>query len=302
MKIDRQKTSVSSLDLKNHSVIYQSKLLNIFSSSSSTQMPFDSQIFLLKIFLFTVFTMLFTELTQAQDLVTDRPDVTESAIVVPRKNIQLEIGASTEFFSNQADVYNLPTFLFRIGFNNRFELRLGSTYSFLNSSIENRSGFNASELGLKVSLNENRDANYQHAMLIGVGVPYLVATDLRENAFTTPSIVYAFQFDISDRVGFSSNIGGIWDTENNGARITYTASFAFGLTEKLGFYAELFGYSGENGSNQLNADGGFTYLINPLMQLDASYGNSLSPNTDYKFIAIGYSWRFSVEKNKNINE
>ena len=235
--------------------------------------------------------------TQAQDLVTDRPDITESALVVPARNIQLEMGGSLENFEFE-QVLNTPSFLFRIGINNRFELRLGSTYSFANDQY----GFNATEIGLKVNLNENRNANYQHAMLLGVGVPYLVATDLRSNSFSTPSIIYAFQFDLSKRVGFSSNIGGIWDSESNGARFIYSASFAFALTPKLGLYTEIYGFVVEQGNGQVNFDGGFTYLLDPLVQLDISYGNRLFPNTNYNYISAGFSWRFSVAKKKTIDE
>ena len=243
-----------------------------------------------KLFITMAFLVGFMALAQEQELVTDRPDITESALVVPGKNIQLETGVSIEDFGSGFNVYNVPTFLFRIGFNNRFELRLGSTYSFTNQE----EGFNATEIGLKINMNEDRSNPYQHAILLGVGIPYLVDPELRDNTYTTPNIMYAFQFNLAKNIGFSSNLGAVWDTKNQGALFIYSASLGYSISEKVGLYLEIFGNEKEKGESSASFDGGFTYLINPTMQLDASYGTRISPNTDYQYLSLGYTWRFKI--------
>ena len=61
---------------------------------------------------------------QSPDMVTDRPDQTESAAVVPRGLLQVETGY---LFARDGDVdgYAVPGTLFRIGLGGRLELRIG---------------------------------------------------------------------------------------------------------------------------------------------------------------------------------
>ena len=204
-----------------------------------------------------IFTL--TSYGQNEPLVTDRPDVTESALVIPKGLYQLEIGANFEnsYSSDQNwQAVNIPSFLMRIGLNNRVELRIGSTYSiFDDQSIDNpvdANGFNASELGVKVNLNEFNDAKVKHGLIAGVGVPYLAASNLRANTFTTPTLLYLIQFDINDWLTFSSNIGGVWDAKGGAGSFRYSGSFAFGITERLGAFVEGFGNVVEGGSHTSN--------------------------------------------------
>ena len=61
---------------------------------------------------------------QSPDMVTDRPDQTESATVVPRGLLQVEMGY---LFARDGDVdgYAVPGTLFRLGLGGRLELRIG---------------------------------------------------------------------------------------------------------------------------------------------------------------------------------
>jgi len=239
---------------------------------------------------------------QDEPLVTDRPDITESALVIPRGYFQIEIGTSVELFrSNElnGNAYNLPTFLLRLGINDRIEVRVGSTYSIFQDrqqlNPENAQGMNGSEIGVKINLNDNSDANFRHALIAGVGVPYLVATELQESEFSTPTILYLASFNLNSWLSFSSNVGGVWSAQNGAASIVYTASFAFGLSNRIGAFTELYGAGSEDGPNSTSLDAGFTYLINNQMQLDASAGLSILPEVDYYFISAGYSWLFPIK-------
>ena len=61
---------------------------------------------------------------QPPDMVTDRPDQTESAAVVPRGLLQVETGY---LFARDGDVdgHAVPGTLFRLGLGGRLELRIG---------------------------------------------------------------------------------------------------------------------------------------------------------------------------------
>ncbi|MGD9995159.1 MAG: hypothetical protein AB7S69_17805 [Salinivirgaceae bacterium] len=61
----------------------------------------------------------------AQSIVTDRPDQTESSVIVPQKSFQIESGVLFENYeSNSFKRAVLPTALVRYGVNQYFELRL----------------------------------------------------------------------------------------------------------------------------------------------------------------------------------
>ena len=63
------------------------------------------------------------------DLVTDRPDITESSAVVGRGVWQLESGISFERDGSGSDgsrVFSAPMALVRLGVSDRLELRIGA--------------------------------------------------------------------------------------------------------------------------------------------------------------------------------
>ena len=61
--------------------------------------------------------------TFSQEMITDRPDQTESASTVPKFRFQLETGGSLEVI-NKLKTMVLPGSLFRYGIGNNIELRL----------------------------------------------------------------------------------------------------------------------------------------------------------------------------------
>src|SRR5437870_3062683 len=58
------------------------------------------------------------------ELVTDRPDFTESSLVVPRGRLQIEGGFSYTRGNSGERAWNLPEMLLRLGVASRWELRL----------------------------------------------------------------------------------------------------------------------------------------------------------------------------------
>ncbi|HEY7600208.1 MAG TPA: hypothetical protein VH741_09800, partial [Candidatus Limnocylindrales bacterium] len=94
------------------------------------------------------------------DLVTDRPDQTESAEVVPVGTLQVELGAlftRDETGGERIDVLEGPGSLVRWGLSPRFELRFGWP-GWIESEVESagarhdRSGAGDPELGAKLEL------------------------------------------------------------------------------------------------------------------------------------------------------
>ena len=105
---------------------------------------------------------------QSPDLVTDRPDQTESATIVPRGLLQVEMGY---LFARDGDVdgYAVPGTLFRLGLGGRLELRIGHVGIVGGAG---RHGAGDSELGAKINLITRGDGwRPELALLSGLSLP-----------------------------------------------------------------------------------------------------------------------------------
>ena len=105
---------------------------------------------------------------QSPDMVTDRPDQTESATVVPRGLLQVETGY---LFARDGDVdgYAVPGTLFRLGLGGRLELRIGHVGIVGGAG---RHGAGDSELGAKINLIARADGwRPELALLSGLSLP-----------------------------------------------------------------------------------------------------------------------------------
>lgn len=84
---------------------------------------------MLRLFIAICILFLFVQYAFGQELVTDRPDQTESSVTVPKGSLQIEsgflLGYSEENRFSTRDLL-LPTTLFRIGLTNNLELRIVS--------------------------------------------------------------------------------------------------------------------------------------------------------------------------------
>jgi hypothetical protein len=60
------------------------------------------------------------------------------------------------------------------------------------------------------------------------------------------------------------------------------------LSDKTGTFVEIFGQK-DNGEVENIVDYGFTCLISPLLQIDISFGHSLTKT--YNYYSVGISWR-----------
>ena len=109
------------------------------------------------------FSLLAIAQNQIPELITDRPDQTESSAVVPRKLLQIETGfvmekRQTELSEEKLDAYN--TSLLRYGLLDNLELRLGLEYLGEKASIKNIdtsynfSGLSPIYMGLKIKIME----------------------------------------------------------------------------------------------------------------------------------------------------
>ena len=229
-----------------------------------------------------------------EDLVSDRPDATESALAVPAGTWQLEAGVSWEE-SGDGETLQVPASLLRGGLTERLELRLGWDGWLRHEAEggETLEGAGDAELGLKLELLAEGRGRPALALLAATSLP------VGEGGLTShradPSLLLALARDFGDRVGLGVNAGVAWQTEEDalGDRHTsaagrYSVAAGFALGDRLGAFVEVFGEQPiDAGDGQASVDGGFTWLVRPLLQIDLAGGVGIHGPAPDRFLTAG---------------
>ncbi len=243
------------------------------------------------------------------ELVTDRPDQTESAAVVGKGSTQIETGwllTHSDRSGEETDTQEIPGTLVRIGVSRRVELRLGwagqidfeSDVRGPTGRRSRSSGSGDASLGVKVRLVDERGRRPEIAVLAGTSLP------VGSRDFSThredPSFRFSLAHTLSESVSLGYNLGLEWESTRQAdggfsttSRGIYTVALGFGITDRLGAFVEVFGdvaASARGGPAHL-ADGGFTYLLRDNLQLDIAAGVGLNDRADDWFVGLGLTLR-----------
>ena len=269
--------------------------------------------FLLKIFMSMnwvkqtklVFIILFflSQFSNAQedntkgDIITDRPDATESPTVVPKRYLQIETGAFYESFKEEnikTEDFTYNTMLIRYGLLERLELRLGWDYTnsklfFDNTEISTISSFSPLLLGVKIPIAAEKGALPEIGLLGHLNLPFSVNKELRpEN--TGVDFRFSFAHTLSEKSSLSYNLGAAWENDSPQAAYLYTIAYGYALSNKWGIYFELYGDFPENTKANHLWDAGLTYLISNNVQFDATIGSGITKGQDL-LLSAGISFR-----------
>lgn len=225
------------------------------------------------------------------ELVTDRPDATESSAVVTPGRAQAELGwTRAEDGGGRSD--ELQQTLLRFGVAERLELRLGWS-GYLDATGGEGDGAGDGEIGTKVYLWGERGAVPEAALLASLSLPW-GDKDVSSRE-SDPGFRFSMSHTLSDRVSLGYNLGAEWATEDGSTlgSFVYTAALGFGLTDTIGAYIEVFGDMGMNAPGDAHSlDGGFTFLLRPNLQIDVLAGVGLNGEADDWFAGAGVSCRF----------
>ncbi len=250
-----------------------------------------SHLLLLALLILVFLTFLLPVHADEPDLITDRPDFTESASTVPKGGWQLEFGYT---FENNNDfdlsLHTLGELLIRFAPLEKFELRFGiNSYAIQKLGSMERKGFEDMQLGFKwVAIEDTL------GILVSTSLP--TGSDNFGNSHLQPEIKVVAARDITDFLSLGANVGVGFLREGNETIKEYSASLSvgFSLTSKLGAYLEYYGYyyGNDEGEDLHFLNGGITYLITPTFQLDARIGKSLNKGDSTYFFGIGAAARF----------
>jgi hypothetical protein len=249
------------------------------------------------------------------ELVTDRPDQTESSILVPPGFVQLESGWTFTHEDEggvRVDSHALPGTLVRIGIVDELELRVGWAGYLSEESKEggvevDADGAGDAEIGVKLHLwgpgpyPQARDelAPSSGAIIVSSSLP-IGADEFTSDRFD-PSFRFSASHSLAADLSLGYNVGMIWEsrTDPSGGRDTlsdyfYTVALGFGdIAPRVSAFVELFGEipASAPGGPRHSLDGGFTFLVRPNLQLDLFGGVGLSEDADDWFAGAGISVR-----------
>lgn len=231
--------------------------------------------------IFFLSTLLYS--LSAQEIVTDRPDQTESAMVVPSGAFQVETGTMIEVDDIQQN-WVLNTTLFRYGVAKNLEFRLVTELINTKSRREQdaMTGIADVQFGLKYQFLEGPT---QIAYLGHLVIP----TGNRNISSGSTGMCHklAIGHDLSDLVSIGYNLGIDYFDSDNYSGI-YALAAGIGLTGQVSFFAEIYGDWYLFDAFNVRFDQGFTWLLKSNLQLDFSMGTGISSKSN--FYSVGVSW------------
>jgi hypothetical protein len=236
-----------------------------------------------------------TPAASAAPLVTDRPDFTESPLVVPTRSFQLEAGDSFTR-ADGASEQTVGELLLRVGLHPRVELRLaGNSFVVAREAGVRSTGREDAGVGAKFSLIPEREGRHlvpTTALLVGTSVP--TGSPGLRSAALAPEAKLALGWSLADTWGLSSNLN-VASTPAAGERTTeYVGSLSLGheFGERVGGYAEVYGGRTSLGEQSRFGNVGITFAVAPLFQLDARAGLGVGPSAGVRFVGAGLSRRW----------
>lgn len=232
---------------------------------------------------------------QDTELVTDRPDFTESASVPGGGRVQVEGGWTVEE-TGDASEHSLGELLVRIGIGDRFEARIepGSWVS-ADDGAADVSGLDDAGLGFKFLLVEEQSPGVPAtALLVSTSVP--TGDDEIGSSAWQPEARLALGWTLSEAWSLGANAG--WGRPDAGGERFDQAlgSVALGrsLSERLGAFLELYGFAPvePEGDDAAVIDGGLTLALGPDAQLDVRAGAGLTDAAPDWLFGLGFAHRW----------
>jgi len=236
---------------------------------------------------------------KAQEIVTDRPDQTESSTTIPLNSFQFETGAllgNYNFANSSEQLLLIPTTLLRYGLTERIELRLVEQLVHLKNkqTTEDSFGLSDLELGAKIQILKNPAINSEIAFISHLVLPTGAISLTNENLGIVNKL--AISHGITDFIDLGYNIGYNYFCNEKGY-FTYSAALGLGIAKRIGTYFETYGEVVEFNDWISNFDSGITYLIKDNMQLDFSFGVGLNQAMNY--FSVGFS--MNIPKRQKLN-
>lgn len=230
-------------------------------------------------------------------IATDRPQVTNSSIVVPCGSLQLENGLQVTGSSGQRSV-DVPETSVRFGIARKTELRFMVPDYFHNASTSSGffNGVGDVSIGLKQQLGPR--AGIDFSVIPSVSIP--TGSDALSSHGYDPAVQLPWSRSLTKAWTAAGQFGIGWPTQSMGRNVMAQSSLYFDrqLTSLVDAYLEYSGVFPQRGGPQHLIDVGTAYKPTSHQQLDFHCGFGLSSASPDYAIGFGYSARFQVIRSK----
>jgi Putative MetA-pathway of phenol degradation len=247
-----------------------------------------------------------------RELMTDRPDNTESPFTVDPGHLQFEttlFGYARSYpdaDGNVTDSEELGTTNVRLGLTNSSEVNaIWQPYGMVQTHAPDpansmrQSGIGGLEIRAKINLWGNDTFETPGATALGL-LPYIslptargngVSPDAVEGGFILP---YAIKLTEKFDLGLNAGIEAVHNDDTSGYRPEYLASASLGQdwTEKLSGYYEFFGQFNTPRGNAVILATGLTYQVTKNLQFDTGINFGVTNAADRFNPFVGVSSRF----------
>lgn len=242
------------------------------------------------------------------ELITDRPDQTESSVTVPKGGLQIETGILLEtdkIINKTKRILTYNTTLIRYGLLENFEIRIG--FDYINYQYKYKdiyrqdidiSGFTPPLLGFKIAISNQKKILPELALLTHLILPRIGHDDF-EQSYMTPEMILSAGWELNSIFSTAINIGSVWNY--NFSRFYKAIEMPHGvfswvlgisINDKLASFIETYGTFEKGEYTEYLLDGGFTYLILPNLQFDVSSGFGVTEDATGYFTSCGLSALF----------
>jgi hypothetical protein len=223
------------------------------------------------------------------EIVTDRPDVTESSIVVPKGTVQMENGL-TWTTDHGFQTFDLSESLMRLGVSARTEIRFVVPNYLGGIAGPDPTGFGDVALGMKQQLGP---------LPGGFDLSVIAAVSLPTGASRVSSHGYDpfIKFPWSKELHAGWSIGGMqslfWNTGGGKRNGVWEPTFYIEreITTPWDVFAEYAGDFAQSGGPREIAHFGTAYRLTPRQQVDFHFAFGVSQAAPSRFFAVGYSFR-----------
>lgn len=228
--------------------------------------------------------------TTEDEIQTDRPDVTNSSVVVPAGSLQLENGIDLVSRSSSTDLDGTNSRL-RFGLGGCFEILVdlpNGTHSLEGNGV---SGFSDLAPALKKQIG-TLPGDIELSATVGVGLPG-AAQAVSGHGFQ-PYLQFPWSHPFGEGWEVAGMLTAFWfPRQMSDHRILEsTLSLEREIGPRADLFAEFVGdYPSDTPPRQFLNFGG-SYRVTPTQQIDFHTGFGLDNRVPKAFIGIGYSWRW----------
>lgn len=223
------------------------------------------------------------------ELITDRPDFTESPCVVPTGSIQLESGVTWQEHDDLEQISGLEA-LVRWGFSRNLELRFGlPDYTEVLHGAE-PGGWEDASIGLKWEI--GKASRWDFALIAEASVP--TGSDLRTSDAVDPGLILITGTDLSDDWSLGAQLEAGNSTIDDGRIDVFGGTLVLGLgvNKQVGTFFEVKAEKEKGTDTAVVFHHGWVYLLTPSLQFDFHLGAGLSDTAPDWLVGLGLSMRF----------